>query len=39
MIIDSHQHFWKYIPERDTWIDETMEVLRRDFFPEDLAQF
>ena len=37
MIIDSHQHFWKYIPERDTWIDETMEVLRRDFFPEDLA--
>ena len=37
MIIDSHQHFWKYMPERDTWIDETMEVLRRDFLPEDLA--
>lgn len=37
MIIDSHQHFWKYMPERDTWIDETMEVLRRDFLPGDLA--
>jgi L-fuconolactonase len=37
MIIDSHQHFWKYRPERDVWIDETMGVLKRDFLPKDLA--
>jgi len=34
--IDSHQHFWKYNPQRDTWIDDTMQVIRRDFLPEDL---
>ncbi|WP_296635663.1 amidohydrolase family protein [Polaribacter sp.] len=36
MIIDSHQHFWKYNPVRDAWIDESMEVIRRDFLPKDL---
>lgn len=36
MIIDAHQHFWKYDPRRDTWITEEMSVLRRDFMPEDL---
>jgi L-fuconolactonase len=36
MIIDAHQHFWKYDPRRDTWITEEMSVLRRDFLPEDL---
>jgi L-fuconolactonase len=36
MIIDSHQHFWNFDPQRDTWIDHTMEVLRRDFTPRDL---
>ena len=36
MIIDSHQHFWKYNPQRDIWIDETMQVIRRDFLPENL---
>ncbi|GAB5554388.1 MAG: amidohydrolase family protein [Saprospiraceae bacterium] len=35
--IDSHQHFWQFDPVRDAWIDESMEVLRRDFLPEDLA--
>lgn len=34
--IDSHQHFWKYDPVRDSWIDETMSVIQKDFFPEDL---
>jgi len=34
--IDSHQHFWKYDPARDTWITEEMEVIRHDFFPHDL---
>ena len=27
MIIDAHQHFWHYQPERDTWITEEMSVL------------
>ncbi|MGW9685726.1 amidohydrolase family protein [Flagellimonas sp. 2504JD1-5] len=36
MIIDSHQHFWKYDPIRDDWIDDSMAVIRRDFLPADL---
>jgi L-fuconolactonase len=35
-IIDTHQHFWKFDPERDSWISEEMSVLRRDFLPQDL---
>jgi L-fuconolactonase len=34
--IDSHQHFWKYDPVRDSWIDESMSVIQKDFSPEDL---
>lgn len=36
MIIDSHQHFWNYNPVRDAWIDESMEVIRKNFLPKDL---
>ncbi|MCQ0111854.1 amidohydrolase family protein [Zhouia amylolytica] len=36
MRLDAHQHFWKFDPVRDAWIDETMEVIRRDFLPTDL---
>lgn len=36
MKIDSHQHFWQYDPVRDSWIDESMTKLRRDFLPEHL---
>ena len=36
MIIDSHQHFWNYNPERDTWIDESMQVLKKNFLPKNL---
>jgi len=36
MQIDSHQHFWKYNAQRDTWIDDSMQVIRRNFLPEDL---
>ncbi|NLR57117.1 amidohydrolase family protein [Chitinophaga polysaccharea] len=36
MVIDAHQHFWQYQSVRDAWIDESMEVIRRDFLPEDL---
>lgn len=36
MIIDSHQHFWKYDPIRDSWMDDTMKIIRKDFLPKDL---
>ena len=36
MIIDSHQHFWNYHPLRHIWIDDSMEVIRKDFLPNDL---
>jgi len=36
MRVDSHQHFWRYDPVRDTWITDEMAVLKRDFLPEDL---
>jgi L-fuconolactonase len=36
MRIDAHQHFWHFDPVRDTWIDDAMKVLRRDFLPKDL---
>lgn len=34
--IDSHQHFWKYNPIRDQWINESMVAIQHDFLPEDL---
>ena len=34
--IDAHQHFWKFDPVRDSWIDETMQNIQKDFLPEDL---
>lgn len=37
MRIDSHQHFWKFDPVRDSWINDDMEKLRRDFLPKDLS--
>jgi L-fuconolactonase len=36
LTIDSHQHFWKYDPVRDSWITDYMHVMQRDFFPSDL---
>ncbi len=36
MNIDSHQHFWRYDPQRDGWITQEMSILKRDFLPEDL---
>lgn len=36
MRIDSHQHFWKFDPIRDAWINESMKTIQRDFYPEDL---
>jgi L-fuconolactonase len=34
--IDSHQHFWKFDPVRDAWIDDRMKAIQRDFMPADL---
>ncbi len=36
MRIDSHQHFWIFDPVRDSWIDESMAAIQRDFLPADL---
>lgn len=35
--IDSHQHFWQFDPVRDSWIDESMQRIQRDFLPQDLS--
>jgi L-fuconolactonase len=35
--IDSHKHFWKYNPVRDSWITGDMSVIQKDFHPNDLA--
>ena len=34
--IDAHQHFWKFDPVRDAWIDNSMKRIQRDFYPQDL---
>ncbi|CAN5495482.1 amidohydrolase family protein [soil metagenome] len=34
--IDAHQHFWNFDPVRDSWINNDMQVIRRDFSPADL---
>jgi L-fuconolactonase len=36
MVIDAHQHFWKYSPQNHTWITEEMSAIRKDFTPADL---
>lgn len=38
MVIDAHQHFWKYDPVRYNWIDDRMPQLKRDFLPEELKK-
>ena len=37
MIVDAHQHFWRYKPREYAWIDDRMTALRRDFLPADLV--
>jgi len=34
--IDSHQHFWIFDPVRDSWINDQMLAIKRDFSPVDL---
>lgn len=35
-IIDAHQHFWKYSPQRDGWMTADMKKLQRDWLPVDI---
>ena len=37
MKVDSHQHFWNYNTQEYSWMKDGMEVLQRDYAPEDLA--
>ena len=37
MVIDAHQHFWRFNPVRDAWITGEMAAIRRNFLPGDLA--
>lgn len=36
MKIDAHQHFWVYDSVRDSWMDDTMRSIQRDFMPAEL---
>jgi L-fuconolactonase len=36
--IDAHHHFWKYSSTEYPWIDDSMQVIRRDFLPSDLEK-
>ena len=36
MIIDSHQHFWRYEKEKHSWIDDELSEIRKDFLPNKL---
>jgi L-fuconolactonase len=38
MNIDAHNHFWKYDLQRHGWIDEAMEVIRKDFLPDEFSE-
>jgi L-fuconolactonase len=38
MIIDAHQHLWKYDPDSYKWITPEMKILRRNFLPLDLLR-
>lgn len=36
LIIDSHHHLWYFDQARFPWIDSTMDVLKKDYLPEDM---
>ena len=36
MRLDAHQHFWRYHPDHQVWITDQMNVLRRDYLPNEL---
>ena len=37
-VIDAHQHFWKFDPVRDSWINDDMNIIRQDFLPTNLEK-
>lgn len=37
-MIDAHHHLWNYNPGDYGWIGDSMEVLRRDYLPEELRE-
>ena len=37
MKIDSHHHLWRYSAEEFGWIDDAMDLLKRDFLPQDFV--
>ncbi|MEI8042908.1 MAG: amidohydrolase family protein [Verrucomicrobiota bacterium] len=37
MGLDAHQHFWRYNPAHQVWMTDQMDVLRRDYLPDELA--
>lgn len=36
--IDAHHHLWHYQPDEYPWMGEGMDILRRDYLPDDLEQ-
>jgi L-fuconolactonase len=38
LIVDSHQHFWRYDAKEYDWIGDEAAAIRRDFLPADLAR-
>ncbi len=38
MIIDAHHHLWQYNPDEYGWMSGEMDLIRRDFLPEDLQR-
>lgn len=36
MVIDAHNHFWKYDQQKYNWISDEMSVLQQDCFPGDM---
>ena len=38
MIIDTHHHLWSYNEIDYVWMDDSMEILKRDYLPADLKQ-
>ncbi len=38
MIIDAHHHLWKYNTSDYGWMDDSMDVLKRDYLPVDFEE-
>jgi L-fuconolactonase len=38
MIIDAHHHLWRFNKADYGWMDDSMEVLKRDYLPSDLEK-